>query len=71
MIMATSTGGDRSETVASMLIALLEAKQYYPKGETATAKAEDMGAAFKVLYAAVAQAERDGSKGAAAEPLRM
>jgi hypothetical protein len=54
-----------------MLIALLEAKQYYPKGETATAKAEDMGAAFKVLYAAVAQAERDGSKGAAAEPLRM
>jgi hypothetical protein len=54
-----------------MLIALLEAKQFYPKGDTAASKAEDMGVAFKILYAAVAQAERDGSKGPTVEPLRL
>ena len=69
--MATSAAGDRSEVVASMLIALIEGKQFYPKGDTITAQAQDMGAAFKALYAAVAQAERDGSKGATTEPLRL
>jgi hypothetical protein len=67
--MPTSTN-ERAEVVASILRALIGAKDMYAKGNTAEEKAEDIGRAFKKLYAAVAQAERDGSKGQSVEPLR-
>ena len=58
--MANSTGGDRSATTASMIIALIEAKVFFPAGDTLAAKAEDLGKAFGALYRAVNLAEKGG-----------
>jgi hypothetical protein len=58
--MAISVTGDRTETVASMLIALVEAKVLFPDGGNVEARAIDFGKAFKALYDAVKQAEKGG-----------
>lgn len=58
--MAISVTGDRIEAVASMLIALVEAKVLFPDGSSVEDRATDFGKAFKALYSAVKQAEKDG-----------
>lgn len=55
-----TTSGERSNTAASLIIALIEAKTFFPDGESLEEKAEDVGKAFKALYRAIDQAERGG-----------
>lgn len=56
--MPNTQSGDRSATVASVIIAMLEAKTFFPDGNSLEAKSADVGRAFKTLYQAVAEAEK-------------